>query len=164
MTHGFDSDVQRAWVSLFVSTSYYIILTHLFWGTVQILPYFGNYDGGSRSNLPTPFSRSSPVGGGGEGVAKTQFFYVQTSKKSHQNNFQTLKVMIRADQLAKISNCRPCLCHYILSWNMCFIQRDLMRGLDIHAYDTRGTGRHRTVVFKRLSSQAVAQFVKKLPI
>lgn len=144
------TDVQRAWVSLFVSRSYYIILTDLFLRDCPNTALLRRY----------LWRRITEWSWGGGGFAKTQFFMFKLQKR----------VNSRADLLAKISNFRPCPCHYILeTW--CVIQSkcDLIRGLDIHAYATRGrldwrTSRHRTVVFKRLSSQAVAQFVKKLPI
>ncbi|KAG8313243.1 hypothetical protein J6590_006803 [Homalodisca vitripennis] len=61
----------------------------------------------------------------------------------------------------------PCL--YILETSMFFKSKcNLIRGSDIHSYETRGrdnyrTGRHRTVVHERLPSQSGAQFVNKLP-
>ncbi|KAG8287031.1 hypothetical protein J6590_047008 [Homalodisca vitripennis] len=44
----------------------------------------------------------------------------------------------------------------------------ILLGQDIHMYETRGranyrTGRHRTVVYERLPSQAGVQFLNRLP-
>ncbi len=61
----------------------------------------------------------------------------------------------------------PCL--YIFETALFFKSKcNPIRGSDIHSYDTRGrdnyrSGRHRTVVFERLPSQAGARFVNKLP-
>ena len=61
----------------------------------------------------------------------------------------------------------PCL--YILKTCLfCKSKCNLIRGSDIHSYEARGrddyrTGRHRTVVYERLPSQAGVHFVNSLP-
>ncbi|KAG8306294.1 hypothetical protein J6590_050666 [Homalodisca vitripennis] len=61
----------------------------------------------------------------------------------------------------------PCL--YILETTLfCVSKCALTRGQDIHMYETRGranyrTGRHRTVVYERLPSQAGVHFLNRLP-
>ncbi|KAG8308630.1 hypothetical protein J6590_105165 [Homalodisca vitripennis] len=61
----------------------------------------------------------------------------------------------------------PCL--YILETTFfCMSKCALTRGRDIHMYETRGsanyrTGRHRTVVYERLPSQAGVHFLNRLP-
>ncbi|KAG8303316.1 hypothetical protein J6590_013586 [Homalodisca vitripennis] len=61
----------------------------------------------------------------------------------------------------------PCL--YIFETILfCMSKCALTRGQDIHMYETRGranyrTGRHRTVVYERLPSQAGVQFLNRLP-
>uniref|UniRef100_A0A1B6KSA2 Uncharacterized protein n=1 Tax=Graphocephala atropunctata TaxID=36148 RepID=A0A1B6KSA2_9HEMI len=61
----------------------------------------------------------------------------------------------------------PCL--YILETTLfCMSKCAMTNGRDIHDYETRGrenyrAGRHRTVVYERLPSQAGVHFVNKLP-
>ncbi|KAG8326031.1 hypothetical protein J6590_051362 [Homalodisca vitripennis] len=59
---------------------------------------------------------------------------------------------------------------YILetSFSKCLSKCALTRGRDIHGCETRGrdnyrTGRHRTVVYEHLPSQAVVHFINRLP-
>lgn len=61
----------------------------------------------------------------------------------------------------------PCL--YILETTLlCMTKCHLMRGSDIHTYETRGRdnyrrGQHRTAIYERLPSQAGATFINSLP-
>ena len=61
----------------------------------------------------------------------------------------------------------PCL--YILESCLFFKSKgEPIRGTDVHSYETRDresyrTGRHRTVAYERLPSQAGVRFVNKLP-
>ncbi len=77
-------------------------------------------------------------------------------RESCKQAFKTLKLLTL-----------PCL--YILETCTTFrLKCDLIRGSDIHTYETRGrenyrTGRHRTVVHERLPSQAGVQLVNRLP-
>ncbi|KAG8319861.1 hypothetical protein J6590_082671 [Homalodisca vitripennis] len=75
-------------------------------------------------------------------------------------------------------SCRPAfkklqlltlLCLYILEAVLfCKSKCALTRGRDVHEYETRGrdnyrTGRHRTVVYEHLPSQAGVRFINSLP-
>lgn len=96
-----------------------------------------------------------------------------------QRAFKLQKKAIRI--IAKINfreSCRPAFknlqlltlpCLYILETaSFCMYKSTLTRGRDIHAYETRGrdnyrTGKHRTVVYEHLPSQAGVHFLNRLP-
>ncbi|KAG8337957.1 hypothetical protein J6590_012508 [Homalodisca vitripennis] len=91
---------------------------------------------------------------------------MDTSK--HLSFFSRIWPVCRSPH-ARVTEVYPHLCNGLVLWGAC-ANNQLMRtsGRDIHSYETRGrdsyrTGKHRTVVYEHLPSQAGVHFIDKLP-